>query len=468
MTAGFYTAQHLMRHLPNVSIDMYDALPVPYGLARFGVAPDHPEVKNVIHKFEALAQDTRFRFVGNVKVGKDIALDELKPRYDALVLSYGASQDRHLNVPNEHIIPNVFSARAFVGWYNGLPEHRNLNPDLQSSESAIIVGQGNVALDVARILLMPLSEIGKTDITEHALDALRKNKIRHVHLLAFTAKELREMLALPDIELKLDLQALQQHMAASATFLAKDRPRRRLLELLLKGATKAATSPPPSRSWTLHFLRSPIHLVTDGDPAKEDVSLKGVQFEVNKLEGPDDRPRAVGTGEITQIDGGMLLRSIGYKAVPLPGLSFDSRGGFVPNIRGKVIDQVRLSSSRIVYVLANLYESCKKASPLSTGLYVAGWLKRGPTGVIAATMYDAIETADAVIADVESGELPLVDTTDAPFNTIGPLLKARGVEYVDFAGWKKMDAVEVQEGALLGKPREKLVDIQRMLQIARG
>ncbi|KND01113.1 NADPH-adrenodoxin reductase [Spizellomyces punctatus DAOM BR117] len=449
--AGFYTAQHLLRNLPNVKIDMYEALPVPYGLVRFGVAPDHPEVKNVIHKFETIAQDPRFRFIGNVRIGHDLDLAELKPRYDALILSYGASQDQRLGLPDEDAIPNVFSARAFVGWYNGLPEHRDLNPDLESSDTAVVIGQGNVALDVARVLLMPLDELAKTDITEHALEALRRSKIRHVHLIgrrgplqaSFTAKELREMIALPDTKLHLDVPLLQSQMEAGSAILSKERPRRRLMELLLKGATNPlSNTSPTSKSWSLKFLSSPIHLVTN--PTTQ--ALEGLQLEKNRLEGPLNAPRAVGTGEIEEIPCGLLLRSIGYKSVPLQGLPFDSKRGMIPNVRGKVQNEDSFTS----------------------GIYVAGWLKRGPTGVIAATMYDAIETADTIINDIQKGELqPRIGPTVPPgFKGLESMLRARGVKVVDFHAWKKIDEVEVAEGTPKGKPREKVVEVDKMMEIA--
>ncbi|KAI8826195.1 uncharacterized protein EV422DRAFT_515705 [Fimicolochytrium jonesii] len=450
--AGFYTAQHLLKNLPNVHVDMYDSLPIPYGLIRYGVAPDHWEVKNVIHKFDLLSQDPRFTFIGNVTIGRDLDLTELKPRYDALLFSYGASEDQKLSLPNEDTIPNVFSARAFVGWYNGTPEYADLKPDLVSSDTAVVVGQGNVALDVARTLLRPVEELAKTDITEYALEALRGSRVRHVRLvgrrgplqIAFTSKELREMIALPDTKLNLDVALLDSHVKASASIM--DRQRQRLMDLLRKGATKTfPANNPPTKSWTLDFLRSPVALET-----RDDGQLEAMMVERNRLEGDLGAPKAVGTGEMEVLKAGLLVRSIGYRSAPLPGLPFDERRGRVPNVRGRVVDEDNTTPS--------------------PPLYVAGWVKRGPTGVIAATMYDAVETADTIIDDVRSGNIPSLtpatSKTSGGFASVKPLLDARGIQTVSFEGWKRIDDVEVRRGEEVGKPREKVVRVEDMLRVA--
>ncbi|KAJ3042716.1 hypothetical protein HDV00_006773 [Rhizophlyctis rosea] len=442
--AGFYAADRLLKASDNIDIDMLEALPVPYGLVRYGVAPDHPEVKNVIHKFETVAQESRFRYLGNVRVGQDISITELRPRFNAILLACGASQDRRLGLANEESIPNVFSARAFVGWYNGLPEHKDLNPDLTSSDTAIVVGHGNVALDVARILLCPIEELAKTDITEHALEKLRNNKIRHVHLVgrrgplqvSFTAKEVREMMALPDTRFSINVPLLESQIKAGDAILKKDRARRRLMDLLHKNALSPKTG--ASKSWSLQFLATPSALLTNG------LKLEGLQFMKNTLTGPPESPRAEMTTEMGELKGGLLLRSIGYQIVAPEGIPFDSRKGVVPNDRGRVLAE----GERV------------------PGLYVAGWLKRGPTGVIAATMYDAVETADVILEDVKNKQLPLKKLDDAaPLADVEDLLKARGVQTVSFADWMRIDAQEEKEGGERGKPREKMVDVGRCLNM---
>ncbi|KAJ3021602.1 hypothetical protein HKX48_008171 [Thoreauomyces humboldtii] len=443
--AGFYAAQHLLRNLPNAAVDMYEMLPIPYGLVRYGVAPDHPDVKNVIHKFASIAADPRFRFVGNMHVGRDVSFEELKPHYDAVILSYGASENRKLGLPHEDFLVNVIPARAFVGWYNGLPEYKDLSPDLTSSDTSVVIGQGNVALDVARTLLAPIEELAKTDITAHAVAGLRKSTIRHVHMigrrgplqLALTAKELREMIAIPDIKLNLDVDLLQAEMKANAELLAGDRQKRRLMELLLQGATKTFSST-PSKSWTLQFLRSPVELV----PTSNSDRLAKLILEKNVLEGTLDAPRAVGTGEMVELETGLLLTSIGYKSAPLPGVPFDSKLGVVPNIRGKVAS----------------------ATETSPGLYVSGWLKRGPTGVLAATMYDAIETATSIIEDVQSAEIP-ASSRSGFAGSLERQLKERGCDPVSFQDWEAIDAAERSIGEVHGKPREKVVDIENMMAL---
>ncbi|KAJ3291823.1 hypothetical protein HK104_005783 [Borealophlyctis nickersoniae] len=423
---------------------MLEALPVPYGLVRFGVAPDHPEVKNVIHKFETISDEGRFRFFGNVRLGRDVSLSELRPRYDGIILACGASHDRRLGIPQEDDLPNVFSARAFVGWYNGYPDHRALPVDLTSSDTAVIVGHGNVALDVARILLSPVEELAKTDIAGHALEKLRTSKIRHVHLVgrrgplqvAFTTKEVREMMALPDTKFEIDMALLENQMEAGAELLKKDRARRRLMDLLHKHGSKA-TEGSPSRSWSLRFLASPTELITDSSGTR----LEGIQFQKNILEGPVQSPRAKPISEFETVKSGLLLRSIGYEITALEGVPFDAKKGIVPNERGRI----------------------KEKTGPGPGLYVAGWLKRGPTGVIAATMYDAVETADAVIADVQAGAIV---PKQSP-NDIEKLLDARGIKPISFKQWNAIDAEEQKRGAQTGKPREKIVDVDEMLQIAR-
>ncbi|RKP06989.1 hypothetical protein THASP1DRAFT_3543, partial [Thamnocephalis sphaerospora] len=448
--AGFYTAQRLFRATEaqadgGIQVDMLEALPVPHGLARFGVAPDHPEVKSVTHKFERLAADPRFRYFGNVRVGRDVAVTELREAYDAVVLAYGAEQDRQLGVPGE-TLPGVLSARDFVGWYNGLPDCQPLGDKirawLRNTEEAAVFGVGNVALDVARILLMPLAELAKTDITEEALATLHESRVRHVHLVgrrgplqvAFTAKELREMVNLPDTRLVVDLPYLRQTLTDAQETLSKTRALKRLMDLLLKGAEASASEAgaQASRSWHLHFLRSPVEFFAD--TANGHVS--GVRLERNTLVDG----RAQGTGEMESLACGLALRSIGYKSVPVEGTPFDRRTGIVPNEAGRVVDQGQ-SVPR---------------------LYVAGWLKRGPTGVIASTLWDAQETADALLADLAQGAGTSAETSA---DALPQLLRARGIRYVTHSEWQQLDAHETRTGEQRGKPREKLTSIERMLHM---
>ncbi|KAI9024479.1 hypothetical protein CLU79DRAFT_791051 [Phycomyces nitens] len=444
--AGFYTSHRLLREWPNTKIDMYDSLPVPHGLVRFGVAPDHPEVKNVMVTFDKVAEDPRFRFLGNVTIGKTqggLTVDELKSQYDAVLFSYGASKDRELGIPNEDVWGSE-SASAFVGWYNGLPAYRDLALPLQDTDTAVVVGQGNVALDVARILLSPIDVLRKTDITEYALEALSKSRIKHVHVVgrrgpiqaAFTSKELREQMALPNVAFKADYEYIKTEIAEAQAILAKNRPLKRLMGILEKGSPTQNAE----KSWSLEFLKSPKEILANEDRT----AIKGIEYELNRLEGPvGQAQKAVGTGIFQRQECGMVLRSIGYKSVAIEGIPFDARQGRVPNRYGKVLE----------------------GEAEVPGLYTAGWLKRGPTGVIVSTMQDAYETADTIVDDLKNGRQMLEGANKDGADALTPLLEKRGVRVVSFGDWKKIEAAEFAAGDKLGKPREKFSRVKDMLAV---
>lgn len=288
--------------------------------------------------FDRVAEDERFRFLGNVTVGskKGVTVDELKQNYDAILFTYGASQDRHLNVSGEDLY-GVESARAFVGWYNGLPQFESLKLPLEDTDTVVVIGQGNVALDVARILLSPIDVLRKTDITEYALEALSKSRVRNVHVVgrrgplqaSFTAKELREQMNLPGVTFKADLQWIKSEIAAHQAAVSKNRPLKRLMSILEKGSPTTHAE----RSWSLEFLRSPSRILADDETQSR---VKAIEYEVNRLEGPWDQCKAVGTGQHVVQECGIVLRSIGYKSVPMEGVPFDERRGRVPNKYGKV------------------------------------------------------------------------------------------------------------------------------------
>ncbi|XP_013002496.1 NADPH:adrenodoxin oxidoreductase, mitochondrial isoform X3 [Cavia porcellus] len=412
--AGFYTAQHLLKkrgpqqlcplpqHHTRAQVDIYEKQLVPFGLVRFGVAPDHPEVK-----------------------------------------SYGAEDHRVLGIPGEEL-HGVCSARAFVGWYNGLPENQGLTPDL-SCDTAVILGQGNVALDVARILLTPPEHLEKTDITEAALGALRQSRVKTVWIVgrrgplqvAFTIKELREMIQLPGtwpILHPSDFLGLQEQLKEIP------RPRKRLTELLLRtateklGAEEAARQASASRAWGLRFFRSPQQVLPSADGQR----VAGIRLAVTRLEGVGEATRAVPTGEIEDLPCGLVLSSVGYKSRPIdPSVPFDPKLGVIPNTEGRVVDV--------------------------PGLYCSGWVKTGPTGVIATTMTSSFLTSQALLQDLQAGLLPLGPRPG--YTAIQALLSSRGVQPISFSDWEKLDAEEVSRGQGSGKPREKLVDCQEMLRL---
>lgn len=444
---GFYTAQHLIKARPDVEVDIYERLPVPFGLVRFGVAPDHPEVKNVTNTFTQTARQSRCSFYGNVDVGTDVSMEELRRAYHAVVLSYGAEGNRSIGVPGEDLA-GVHAARDFVGWYNGLPSCRELRPDL-SCETAVILGQGNVALDVARVLLSPLDILKGTDITQPALEALAQSHVRRVLIVgrrgpvqvACTIKEVREMVNLPNT--RPEMVAADFEGVAEAL---KDlpRPRKRLTELMLKtaletpGENEQQRRNGASRTWGFRFFRSPVEILADSDRG----GLAGIRLAVNQLEGSGDGAQAVLTGEVEDVTCGLVISSIGYKSLPIdPVLPFDPRRAIVPNDMGRVQQ--------------------------AAGLYCSGWLKTGPTGVIATTMNNSFDTARSLVEDLESGALN-TSAAKPGSQSVRALLEKRGVKPVTFVDWEKIDSVEVSRGEAVGKPREKLLTVEEMLQVARS
>ncbi|KAG8509619.1 NADPH:adrenodoxin oxidoreductase, mitochondrial [Galemys pyrenaicus] len=455
--AGFYTAQHLLKHHPQAHVDLYEKQLVPFGLVRFGVAPDHPEVKNVINTFTQTAHSHRCAFHGNVVVGRDVTVPELREAYHAVVLSYGAEDHRALGIPGEEL-PGVLSARAFVGWYNGLPENREpdlslqLAPDL-SCDTAVILGQGNVALDVARILLSPPEHLQKTDITEAALEALKQSRVKTVWIVgrrgplqvAFTIKVLgpeggsRGPTMWPSLGRGEDRSPVAARRCSMSPTEAP-RPRKRLTELLLQTATgksagkEAAQWALAPRAWGLRFFRSPQQVL----PSPDGKRAAGIRLAVTRLEGVGEAARAVPTGETEDLPCGLVLSSVGYKSCPIdPSVPFDPKLGVIPNVEGRVVDV--------------------------PGLYCSGWVKRGPTGVIATTMTDSFLTGQTLLQDLTAGRLP--SGPRPGYAAIEALLSTRGVQPISFSDWEKLDAEEVSRGQAAGKPREKLLDPREMLRL---
>ncbi|XP_035785165.1 NADPH:adrenodoxin oxidoreductase, mitochondrial-like [Anopheles albimanus] len=441
--AGFYTAQYILKHLDNSQIDIVEKLPVPFGLVRFGVAPDHPEVKNVNNTFTKTAENPRVRFLGNLSLGKDFSLAELRERYHAVLLTYGAEQDNTLGITNE-TLPNVLSAREFVAWYNGLPGFENLNPDL-SGNSLTLLGQGNVAVDVARIVLSSVDDLKKTDITDYALEALSRSNIKTVHLVgrrgplqaAFTIKELREMLKLTNCKTAWRVDDFH-HVEDSIPDLP--RPRKRITELMVKSvAEQSATISQIERTFQPIFYRSPINLIGQ-------TKVEAVEYVVNKL--VEDRAVATDQREIIPTD--LVCRSIGYRAISLDNhINFNEKKGCVNNAGGRVLKQTLTGSDQTIDDIEDKYE---------TGLYVSGWLATGPTGVILTTMNNSFGVADLVCRDFHNNVIKL--------NSSRPGIDPAGTPAVSWNGWKAIDAEEERLGSLQGKPREKLTCIKKMLEIA--
>ncbi|ETV86585.1 hypothetical protein H257_01738 [Aphanomyces astaci] len=445
--AGFYTAKYLLHDHPTVHIDMLEALPTPYGLVRSGVAPDHPEVKNVMHDFEKVAADPRFSFLGNVDVGNDITVPELQRYYNAIVVAAGASDDRKLNIPGEDELTGVLAARSFVNWYNGHPSFRNLHVPLDC-DTAVVVGQGNVAVDCARILTKTRDELAATDISQHALDALAASGIKTVYLVgrrgsaqaAFTMKELREITKLPHTDCIVDPNELAQSMNdASAEEIQSSRPQRRIHELLTTVASRPSGGHPSAIR--IRFLLSPVELL----PSASDPSRVGaIKVERNVLQGAPHHQRAVRAGAFETIPCGLVLRSIGYKSIPFAGVPFDVKRHVIPNVAGRVT------------------ASASPDAPVVPGLYCAGWIKRGPSGIIGTNINCARDTVASVLSD--EGSLPPL--TLQPVAELHAKLRESGAPIVDWDMYRRIEAAEDAAGAAKGKPREKLTSIEDMLAVA--
>ncbi|SLM34853.1 nadph-adrenodoxin reductase [Lasallia pustulata] len=464
--AGFYTSYKVMSKIEHAIVDMYERLPVPFGLVRFGVAPDHPEVKNCQDKFTEVATSPSFNYIGNIDVGKDLPLSLLKPHYDAILFAYGAFKDRRLGVPGEDTLSGIFSARAFVGWYNGLPEYADLRPDLSVGEEAVIIGQGNVALDVARTLLSDVDRLRTTDMTEQALEALSKSRIRRVRVVgrrgpmqaSFTIKEIRELFNLRSVGF---IPIDPSLFPSTSTKLA--RTPRRLTQLLSKGSSDPLSN--SEKIWSLDFLLAPKSFnAFTGLPDQ----LSSVTFSQTALQGPDPfdaSAKIVTTQEQVSLPASIAFRSIGYRSEPIQGMEelgipFDEGLGIIPNdLYGRI-----LSSSS---------GSGERAATHVPGMYCAGWVKTGPTGVIASTMADAFSTADVIARDWEERALFLNGTTVSDgkmatgWDSLREEVERRGLRRVDWNDWEAIDMAERENGTRRGKDREKFSTVEEMLNVLR-
>ncbi|KAI1377560.1 nucleotide-binding domain-containing protein [Hypoxylon crocopeplum] len=463
--AGFYTASRVMSKVPKTKVDMFEALPVPYGLVRFGVAPDHPEVKNCTEKFAQVASSPDFTFIGNVSIGNagghfdgcTIPLASMMRHYDAVVFAYGASEDKRLGIPGEDLPKGIYSARDFVGWYNGLPEFAGLKPDLAQSDEAVIIGQGNVALDVARILLKDVDELRKSDITTAAIETLQKSCIRRVHIVgrrgpmqaAFTVKELRELMKLD----RVGFDDFDKSLIPDDIW-ELPRARRRLMEIMMKGSeTRMSVA---EKSWSLDFCLSPVEFF-----GRPNGFVDGIVFEETSLASPFDESSSVtGTGENLTLFSSAVFRSIGYKSVALPG--FDEAGISFNDKKGVIEND---GMGRVLRVNDDETSPQNQQSHLP-GVYCSGWVKRGPTGVIASTMADAFSTGDAIAMDWNS-EAPFINGESSS----GWEALRAGVEHgkcrvIRWEDWQKIDKAEKERGLLVGKEREKFTSTAEMLAAA--
>lgn len=441
--AGFYAAGELLKQKDvAVCVDMFDRLPTPYGLVRGGVAPDHQKIKAVIRQYEKIAGRPGFRFFGNVTFGEDVLLDEVLAHYHQVLFSTGAESDRRLGIPGEDL-PGSDPATIFVGWYNGHPDYRDLQYDLSRVERVAVIGNGNVAMDVTRILARSIEELSTTDIADYALETLEKSAVKEIYLLgrrgpaqaAFTNPEIRELTEMQVADLVVRPADLELD-EANAEFLAQaeDRVHQGNMDILTAQIPKGeGTKPKKVRA---RFFVSPVEIF--GQDA-----VTGLKLERNRLLKDDSGTlRARGTGEYEELpDVQMVFRSIGYKGHPLKGVPFDERAGIIPNTDGRVIDP-------------------DTQAPVAR-LYVAGWIKRGPSGVVGTNKPDAIETVSLMLEDLHNGGVP--DGVQTAPEAAPALLDRKGVRFVSFADWQYLDRIEVEAGRERGKPREKLTTVAEML-----
>jgi ferredoxin/flavodoxin---NADP+ reductase len=441
--AGFYTAGHLLKESKEdgvpIEVDMLERLPTPWGLVRSGVAPDHPKIKSVTRVYEKTAANPRFRFFGNVELGRDIARDELAEHYHAIVYATGSPGDRPLGIPGEEL-PGSHAATDFVGWYNGHPDFCEHDFDL-SSERAVVIGNGNVALDVARMLTLSHEELAVTDIADHALHALDASEVREIVVVgrrgpaqaAFTNPELLELGELADADVIVDPDELERALAVSDP--NTDATSERNVSVLRDYAQR--TPKGKSKRVVLRFLLSPIELIGEEDGVHRVVLAR------NALQaGLNGRLRAEPTGETETIEAGLVLRAIGYRGKPLPGVPFDERSATIPNDGGRVTGP----------------------GGVLPGEYAVGWIKRGPSGVIGTNKKDAQETVDALFADLATKTH--LQPSDADPQTIERLLHERVPGLVTYEGWSEIDRHEQSLGKPHGRPRIKLTRIEELLRVA--
>ncbi|MGI9377912.1 MAG: FAD-dependent oxidoreductase [Tsuneonella suprasediminis] len=424
--AGYYTAEAAQKQWgDDVRVDVIDILPVPYGLIRTGVAPDHQSIKAVSQRYEKTALTENVRFVGNVMIGRDISAKELKALYDAVVFATGAPNDRALGLPGEDL-RNVFGSAAFVGWYNGHPQFADLDPDL-SGRNAVVIGMGNVALDVARILSKTDSEFEGSDIVAHALDLLRNSRIstitivgrRGPHQIMMTPKELSELMDLARASPRVDPADLPE--PEEDAFLE---PGVRKSVGLLRSFAAIPESERADKTIEIDFdmFASPVRFI-----GKNQVSA--LEIERTRVESG----RAVGTGETYTIPADLVVSCIGYRSSPIPDVPFDERAGRFANDGGRI----------------------------ESGLYCVGWARRGPTGTIGTNRPDGFSVIEKIAEDFDTGAIANVPHEGR--SGLDKLIAERGVDVVTFRDWKKIEEAE-EQAARKGAPREKFVDVEAMIR----
>jgi ferredoxin/flavodoxin---NADP+ reductase len=431
--SGFYAAEALLRKRPGIRVDMFDRLPTPFGLVRGGVAPDHPKIKQVALTYDKIARSPGFAFCGNVEIGTTLSLEDLTRAYHIVVLAYGASADRPLRIPGEDL-RGSHTATEFVGWYNGQPDYRNAAFDL-SGESAVVIGQGNVAADVARMLATPIDELRGTDITEQALEALGKSRIRNIHVIGrrgpaqakFTSVELKELGRIRDCAAVVSPEDLELNPASVAE-LADPRADESRKNLESFRTFAAANGKGTGKRILFHFCKTPVRISGSG-------KVEQITLAHSLLHGPAFAQTATATSHHVDIPCDIVFRSVGYRGLPMPGLGFDVDSGIIPNRRGRCL---------------------RNGEPIR-GVYVAGWIKRGPTGIIGTNRADSLETVECILEDLAHG------TTSRKPGIAGLGAALAEKKIISYADWQKIDAAERARGQPKGKPREKFTALSDLI-----
>lgn len=440
--AGFYAAEHLFKQKETaVSVDMFDRLPTPFGLVRAGVAPDHQKIKSVTKIFDRVARKDKFRFFGYVEIGKDISVAELADHYHQIIYTTGAQTDRNLNIPGIDL-ENSHAATEFVAWYNGHPDYRDHHFDL-SQERVAVIGVGNVAVDVCRILCRTPEELAKTDIADYALEALSQSNVKEVYMIgrrgpgqaAFTTPEIKELGQMDDADIVILPDEAELDDLSQSALEGADRGTTRKVEIIQSYAGRPLAD--KSRRLHVRFLVSPTELI--GDENGRVAQMRLVKNELYQTDAGTLRPRA--TDEYETIPVGLVFRSIGYHGVPVPGVPFNESWGVILNEDGRVMVDAT-------------------GEPM-LGHYTAGWIKRGPSGVIGTNKPDAVETVDLMMADAAQGNV-LQPTHPQP-EAVANLIAERQPLYFSYADWLILDELEIARGEELGRPRLKYTSIEDMM-----
>lgn len=443
--AGFYSVSNLLKQADlTVEMDMFDRLPSPFGLVRAGVAPDHQKDKSVIRAYDKSARSPNFRFYGSVNFGQQIHLDDLKKHYHQVVFTTGAQTDRSMGIPGEDLAGS-HSATDFVGWYNGHPENVDYQFDLSQTHVAI-VGIGNVALDVARILSKTTEELAQSDIADYALEALKASNIKEVTILgrrgpaqaAFNTPEIRELGELADADVMvLEEEAQLDPLSQAELEQGQDKTKQKNVAVIQDFASRSLTG--NNRKLNIRFLVSPTEII--GDESGRVRAIKIVKNEA--FQSDDGSVRARATDQVETLPVGLIFRSVGYRGIPLPGIPFNESSGTIENERGRIVDgETRLPQQ---------------------GLYTAGWIKRGPTGVIGTNKKDAQETVNCMMEDLQAGRFftPAKPQVEAARD----LIKARQPQFISYDDWSSIDAEEIARGKKVGRPRVKFTRVQEMLKV---